>query len=259
MDLGLKDKVALVTGVGSQVGMGKAIALTLAKEGCHIIASDVDNEGAEKTAKEIRALGRRALVVKTDITKSDDVNGMVDAGLKEFGKIDILVNNAGGTRFAGFLIDAKLEDIEHEIRLNLLGTLYCSKAVLPHMIKNRSGKIVNIASTAAKMGVPGGSGYCSAKTGLLGLTRTLAIEAGRMGINVNAVAPGFVLTNFYGGEGAPMLAVLPPEMQNPENRTALGKKIVPQDIANAVLFLVTELSDKITGQLIIVDSGETWG
>ncbi|MBN2062650.1 MAG: SDR family oxidoreductase [Deltaproteobacteria bacterium] len=256
MDLGLKNKVALVTGAGSQVGLGKAIALTLAKEGCDIIVSDMDISGAEKTAAEIREIGRRSLAVKTDITKIDEVNAMVKAGLDEFKKIDILINNAGGTRFAGFLSEANLEDIEHEIRLNLLGTLYCSKAVIPHMLENKSGKIVNIASTAAKMGVPGGCGYSSAKTGILGLTRSLAMEAGRMGINVNAVAPGFVLTNFYGGEGAPMLEILPPEMKNPEKLTALGKKILPQDIANTVLFLVTELSDKITGQLIIVDCGQ---
>ena len=252
----LKDKVALVTGVGSQVGMGKAIALTLAKEGCDIIASDIDIEGAEKTVSEIRALGQKALAIKTDITSFNEVNEMVKAGLDEFGKIDILVNNAGGTRFAGFLAEAKLEDIEHEIKLNLMGAIYCSKAVIPHMIEKKSGKIVNIASSAARMGVPGGSGYCSAKTGMLGLTRTLAMELGRMGINVNGISPGFVLTNFYGGEGAPMLANLPPEMKNPEERTPLGKKILPQDIANAVLFLVTDLAEKITGQVIMVDSGE---
>jgi NAD(P)-dependent dehydrogenase (short-subunit alcohol dehydrogenase family) len=256
MDLGLKDKVALVTGVGSQVGMGKAIALTLAKEGCDIIATDIDIEGAEKTASEIRALGQKALVVKTDITNFNEVNEMVKAGLDEFGKIDILVNNAGGTRFAGFLAEAKMEDIEHEIKLNLMGAFYCSKAVIPHMIEKKSGKIVNIASSASRMGVPGGSGYCSAKTGILGLTRTLAMELGRMGINVNGISPGFVLTNFYGGEGAPFLANLPPEMKNPEERTPLGKKIFPQDIANAVLFLVTDLAEKITGQVILVDSGE---
>ena len=256
MDLGLKNKVALVTGVGSQVGMGKAIALTLAKEGCDIIATDIDIEGAEKTVSEIRALGQKALAIKTDITSFNEVNEMVKAGLDEFGKIDILVNNAGGTRFAGFLAEAKLEDIEQEIKLNLMGALYCSKAVIPHMIEKKSGKIVNIASSAARMGVPGGSGYCSAKTGMLGLTRTLAMELGRMGINVNGISPGFVLTNFYGGEGAPMLANLPPEMKNPEERTPLGKKILPQDIANAVLFLVTDLAEKITGQVIMVDSGE---
>ena len=256
MDLGLKDKVALVTGVGSQVGMGKAIALTLAKEGCDIIASDIDIEGAEKTAAEIRALGRKVLVFKTDITKLDEVNELVKAGLNEFNKIDILINNAGGTRFAGFLAEANIEDIEQEIRLNLMGAIYCSKAVISHMIEKKSGKIVNIASSAARMGVPGGAGYCSAKTGILGLTRTLAMELGRMGINVNGISPGFVLTNFYGGEGAPMLANLPPEMKNPEDRTPLGKKIFPQDIANAVLFLVTDLSEKITGQVIMVDSGE---
>ena len=257
MDLGLNNKVALITGVGSQVGMGKAIALTLAREGCDIIASDVDIEGAKKTASEIRALGREVIAVKADVTKVDEVNKMVEAGLKEFGKIDILVNNAGGTRFIGPLATANLEDIEKEIKLNLMSVFYCAKAVLPHMMERQSGKIVNISSIAARQGVPGGSGYCSAKTGLLGLTRSLSMEAGRMGINVNAIAPGLVVTNFYGGEGAPMLAALPPELKDPEKLTPLGKEITTQDIANSVLFLVTHLSDKITGQVISVDCGQT--
>lgn len=257
MDLGLKDKVALITGVGSQAGIGKAIALTLAGEGCDIIASDIDIEGAKKTASEIQAIGRQVVAVKTDVTKIDEINKMVKAGLDEFGKIDILVNNAGGTNFTGPLAEANMEDIEKEIKLNLMSVFYCAKAVLPHMIKRKSGKIVNISSIAARQGVPGGSGYCSAKTGVLGLTRSLAMEAGPMGINVNAIAPGLVLTNFYGGEGAPMLAALPTEMKDPEKLTPLGKEIKTQDIANTVLFLVTDLSDKITGQLISVDCGQT--
>jgi len=257
MDLGLRDKVALITGVGSQVGIGKAIALTLAGEGCDIIASDIDIEGAEKTASEIKALGRKVVVSKTDITKVPDVNAMVKTGLDEFGKIDILVNNAGGTQFTGPLAEANIDIIEKEIKLNLMGVFYCVKAVLPHMMEKRSGKIVNISSNAARMGVPGGSGYCAAKTGLLGLTRSMALEAGPMGINVNAVAPGFVLTNFYGGEGAPMLAALPPELKDPVKKTPLGIEITTQDIANTVLFLVTDLSDKITGQVISVDCGIT--
>ena len=257
MDLGLKGKVALITGVGSQVGMGKAIALTLAGEGCDIIASDIDIEGAKKTASEIRALGRKVIAVKADVTSVDEVNKMVKAGLDEFGKIDILVNNAGGTHFTGPLAAANLADIEKEIKLNLMSVFYCAKAVLPHMMERKSGKIVNISSVAARQGVPGGSGYCSAKTGIIGLTRSLAIEAGPMGINVNAIAPGLVVTNFYGGEGAPMLAALPPELKDPEKLTPLGKEITTQDVANSVLFLVTDLSDKITGQVISVDSGLT--
>jgi 3-oxoacyl-[acyl-carrier protein] reductase len=256
MDLGLKGKVAFVTGVGSQIGMGKAIALALAGEGCDIIATDIDLDGAQKTADEVKALGRKALVIKADVTKKAEVDEMVKAGLKEFGKIDILVNNAGGTTFSGPLAEAKQEDIDQEINLNLMGVIYCTKAVLPAMIARKSGRVVNISSNAGRSAVPGGSGYTAAKTGIIGLTRAVAMEVGPAGINVNAIAPGLAMTNFYGGEGAPKL---PPQMrQSSENPMAPTRKITTtRDIANAVLFLVSDMSGNITGQTISVDGGQT--
>jgi len=255
MDLELKDKIALVTGVGSQVGIGKAIALALAKEGCDIIATDIDLEGAQKTGDEIKALGRKALVIKADVTENNEVKEMVQAGLKEFGKIDILVNNAGGTTFSGPLAEAKQGDIDKEINLNLMGVIYCTKAVLPAMIARKSGKVVNMSALAGRSGVPGGSGYTAAKAAIIGFTRAIAMEAGPLGINVNAIAPGMVMTNFYGGEGAPML---PPQMrQSIENPTAPTRRMTTtQDIANAVLFLVSDMSRNITGQTISVDGGQ---
>ena len=255
MDLGLKDKVALVTGIGSQAGMGKAICLTLAREGCDIIGSDIDQEGAEKTAEEVRALGRKCVVYNADITKVDEVNDMVEAGSKEFGKINILVNNAGGTSFSGFLEVAKLEDIEKDINLNLLGVFYVCKAVIPHLIESESGKIVNISSIGARNGIPGGTGYSAAKSGVMGVTKSLARELAPSKINVNAIVPNLVKTHFFGGEGAPMLSEVPSEMKDPDKISPLGVEITPQDIANTVLFLVTDLSRNITGQSINVCGG----
>jgi 3-oxoacyl-[acyl-carrier protein] reductase len=255
MDLGLKGKVALVTGVASQVGIGKAIALALAEEGCDIIGADIDLKGAQKTGDEIKALGRRALIIKVDITKNTEVRDMVQSAMKEFGRIDILVNNAGGTTFSGPLAEAKQEDIDKEINLNLNGVIYCTKAVLPVMIAQKSGKILNMSALAGRSAAPGGSGYTAAKAGIIGFTRAIAMEAGPSGINVNALAPGLILTNFYGGEGAPKL---PPQMRSSsENPMAPTRRnTTTEDIANAVLFLVSDKSKNITGQTISVDGGQ---
>ncbi|MBN2062371.1 MAG: SDR family oxidoreductase [Deltaproteobacteria bacterium] len=256
MDLGLKGKVALVTGVGSQAGMGKAIALALAREGCDVIGADIDLAGAEKTAEEVRGTGRKMLAVKADVTNIDEVNSMVKKGMDEFGKIDILVNNAGGTTFSGPLGEADLNNIEKEIRLNLMGVFYVSKAVIPHMVKNKAGgKILNISSIGARMGIPGGSGYCAAKSGVLGITKSLARELGPFGINVNVILPNLVLTNFYGGEGAPMLAEAPPEMKDPKTLTVLGRDITTEDIADTVLYFVSDMSRNVTGQALNVCGG----
>jgi 3-oxoacyl-[acyl-carrier protein] reductase len=256
MDLALQGKVALVTGVGSQIGMGKTIALSLAKEGCDIIASDIDLNGAQQTGDEIKALGRKVLVVKADVLKNAEVEAMVKAGLKEFGKIDILINAAGGTTFSGHLAEANLADIEQEINLNLMGTIYCTKAVMPGMIAQKSGKIVNISSNTARTGMPGGSGYSAAKAGVVGFTRAMAAEGAPSGINVNAIAPGLTLTNFYSKERAPQL---PPavretgQMPGPQGR----KVTTVQDVANLVLFLVSDVSSNITAQTISLDAGQT--
>ncbi len=253
MDLGLKDKVALVTGTASQVGMGKAIALTLAREGCDIISCDIDLEGAEKTANEVRALGRKAKAFKLDVTNRDQVNEIVQSALKVFGKIDILAGVAGGAAFSGPLISANPELIDKEINLNLRGAIHCTKAVLPNMMEHKYGKIILISSNAGLVGIPGGSGYSAAKAGVMGFTRAIAREAGPSGIYINNIAPGLVMTNFYGGEGAPML---PPELrQSAEN--PLKRMTTTQDIANMVAFLASDVSAAITGQCIVMDGGQT--
>jgi NAD(P)-dependent dehydrogenase (short-subunit alcohol dehydrogenase family) len=250
MELGLEGKVALVTGAGSQIGMGKAISLTLAKEGCDIIATDIDLEGAQKTAAEVETLGRKAMAVKADVTKSAEVNDMVKAALAQFGRIDILVNAAGAVSGAPKpFLEITEANRDMEIGLNLKGVMNCAGAVLPKMIERKSGKIINITSVGAKKSLPKTAVYASAKAGVVKFTQVLANEVASSGINVNSVAPGAVMTNF--GKGAP-----PPDAGKPlEEVIPLGRPQTAQDIANMVAFFASDVAGNITGQNIGVDGG----
>lgn len=249
MDSGLKNKVALVTGAGSQVGFGRAIAVTLAKEGCDIIASDIDLAGAQKTAEEVKALGRRVLTVKADIASSADMNAMVKTVLAEFGRIDILVNNAGATTPPKLFIEKAEAEANRDVNLNFIGTMNCTRAVLGHMISRKSGKIINIASIGAFKGFAGMASYNASKAGVLGFARVLAVEVAPLGIIVNSIAPGMAITGFGGGA--------PPEVELKRSiaNTPIRRLTVPQDIANVVLFLASDMSSDIVGQTIHVDGG----
>ena len=250
MDLGLNGKVALVTGAGSQKGMGKAIALTLAREGCDIVAADVDIQGAKKTAAEVTSLGHKAIAVKADITSSAEVNEMVKTALAQFGRIDILVNNAGAISGPKPFIDSTEADWDKDININYRGVLNCTKAVLSHMLPRKSGKIINISSIGGRVGSAHAAVYNGAKAGVIGFTKSLAAGVAGSGINVNSVAPGLVLSNF--GGGAP-----PPGLLEKAKETIPSKKITePQDIANAVAFLASDVSSNIVGQTIGVDGGQ---
>lgn len=251
MELGFANKVALVTGTGSQIGFGKAIALTLAKEGCDIISVDMDLEGAEKTAAEVKALGRKALAFKVDVANNAEVNNAVKEALAQFKKIDILINNAGAITPMKPFIEKTPAEWEKDININLVGVLNFSKAVLDQMVARKSGKIVNIASIGGRMGVPTVSVYAAAKSGVIGFTRALATELGELGINVNCVAPGMSLTAFAGGSPPPQI------LENAKMAVPLKKFTTPQDIANMVVFLASEAADDITGQSISVDGGQT--
>jgi len=271
MDYALTDKVAFVTGAGSQLGMGKEIALTLAREGCHIVASDINLEGAEKTAGEIRNLGRKAIALRADICNSAEVKKVVAEAIQKMGKIDILVNVAGGATFGGPLAEMAEENIDKELTLNLRGAMNCMRAVLPDMLSRKYGKIVSISSFSARTGVAGAVVYGAAKEGIIGLTKGLAKEVGQSGINVNAIAPGLVLTEFYGPgfsklpgpmrpgaapPGPPPGGAAPagqpggrPPMQGPKLTTT-------KDVAVMVAFLVSDLSNNVQGQTISVDGGQ---
>jgi NAD(P)-dependent dehydrogenase (short-subunit alcohol dehydrogenase family) len=250
MDLGFKDKIALVTGAGSQVGMGKTISLTLAKEGCDIIATDIDLEGAQKTADEVKALGRKAIALKADITNRDEVGEMVKKGLAEFGKIDILINAAGLTAGGGPFLQANTKNWEKDINVNLYGTMYTCQAVLPGMVERKYGKIVNIASIAARLGT--NVSYAAAKAGVLSLTRGLATEFGPSGININAIAPGMVPSTMFGGG-----KVSPEFQQRFIGNVPMRRVNTVEDMANAVAFFASDISMNITGQMLAVDSGRT--
>jgi 3-oxoacyl-[acyl-carrier protein] reductase len=250
MDLGLEGKVALVTGAGSQIGFGRAISLTLAREGCDVIVNDINLDDAIKTAAEVEAMGRRSLAIKADVTQKAEVQAMVEGALEEFGKIDILVNCAGGITMSGPFLEQKEEDWDKDIDLNLKGTLFCCQAVLPGMMERKYGKIVNISSGSAKLNHPVVSVYTMVKGGINVFTRNLATMAIGSGITVNCVSPGWSLTNFIKGDKEEIERNFLPG-------TPIGRGTEPQDIANAVAFLASDVSEDIVGQVICVDGGST--
>jgi len=237
--------VALVTGAAQ--GIGKAIALLLARNGADLVVSDINLEKAEETAKEIGAIGPKAMAVKVDVANLSDVEQMVGGILEKLAKIDILVNNAGITRDK-LILRMTEEDWDAVLGVNLKGTFNCTKAVLRHMAKQRSGKIVNIASVVGEMGNAGQANYSASKAGVIGLTKTIAREYAQRGINVNAIAPGYIET--------PMTEALPEKAKEELKKLIpmerLGK---PEDVAEAVLFLVSEESSYITGQVLNVNGG----
>jgi NAD(P)-dependent dehydrogenase (short-subunit alcohol dehydrogenase family) len=253
MDYGLKGKVALVTGTASQVGMGKAICLTLAQEGCDIVSTDINLEGAKQTADAVKALGRKCIAFKVDVTKGADVDAMVKAALKEFGKIDILVNNAGGNMIMGTPFLEQNSDMwNKDMALNLYGTMNCSKAVVPGMAERKYGKIINFSSIVAKWSLGGPGSYAASKAAVLSFTRGLASQFGPSNINVNAIAPGMVNTNFFGALPGNVQTAMFAEVAG---MAPLKRNQEVSDIANAVAFLSSDVSRNITGQCIQVDSG----
>ena len=250
MDLGLKGKVALVTGAGSQIGFGKAICLTLAKEGCDVIVNDINLDDAQKTAAEVKALGHKSIAIKADVTKKAEVQAMVKKALAEFGRIDILVNNAGAMAPAEPFLEQDESVWDKELNLNLKGTMLCAQAVLPSMLEHKYGKIVNISSGTVRIIHPMVSAYSIAKSGVEIFTKQLAKVVIKEGINVNSVSPGWSLTNFIKGDKEALKARFLPE-------TPIGRGTEPQDIANAVAFLVSDISSDILGHVLSVDGGST--
>lgn len=255
MDLGLKGKVALVTGAGSPIGFGRMIAVTLAREGCDIIANDINLENAKQAAAQIEALGHKAIAIKADITNSAEVNDMVKAALKKFGRIDILVNNAGATAPTGPFVEQSEANWDKQINLNLKGGMICAKAVLPDMLKRKSGKIVNISSAGAKVCGPTSEVYSAAKLGVIAFTKCLAREVIASGINVNCVAPGLAKTNLSADHTPP--DVLERVREQMLKEAPIGRYTTTQDIANMVAFLVSDVASDIVGQTISVDGGAT--
>jgi len=250
MELGLENKVAMVTGAGSPVGFGKGIALTLAKYGCDIVANDIDLEGVKKTAAEVEALGRKALAIQADVTKQAEVEAMVKQALEEFGRIDILVNNAGRTTTPTPFVDTPEENWEKVINLNIYGVFYCTKAVLPQMLERKNGKIISIASGAGIGGMPRCVHYGASKAAVIAFTKGLAKEVIPSGVYVNAVAPGVGDTNFLVTGDFP-----PGEIDRAVATVPTKRATTPEDVGNMVAYLASDLAKQIVGQTYLVDGG----
>ena len=242
----LENKVALITGAGR--GIGRAIAVALAKEGAQVV---INYNGSEKKALEVKQLieeqGGKAVTYQCDVSDFTACEKMIRDVVTEFGQLDILVNNAGITR-DGLIMKMKEEDFDAVLNINLKGTFNTIRHSARQMLKQRSGKIINISSVSGILGNPGQANYAASKAGVIGLTKTMARELGSRGITVNAIAPGFVDTE--------MTEVLGDSVKEAACRQIiLGRFGKPEDIANTAVFLASEKADYITGQVISVDGG----
>lgn len=242
----LTDRIAMVTG-GSR-GIGQAISVSLAKAGADVAVLFAGNQkAAEETAKQIEETGRRALLIQADVSDANQVDAAVKQVLGQFGRIDILVNNAGITR-DNLMLRMKEADWDQVVDTNLKGVFLCTKAVTRPMLKQRSGRIINISSVVGLAGNPGQANYVAAKAGVLGLTKSTAKELASRGITVNAVAPGFIETD--------MTAILDEDLQQEmRKQIPLARLGTPDNVAAAVRFLASEDAAYITGQTLNVDGG----
>jgi NAD(P)-dependent dehydrogenase (short-subunit alcohol dehydrogenase family) len=251
----LENKIALIT--GGAKGMGRAMALRFAEEGCDVIINAMHIEGAQKVADEVKEKGREAIAIKADISSNVEVTDMVDRAIGKFGKIDILVNNAGGAG-GGDLEHSTEEDWDRVLAVNLKGHFLVTKAVVPQMKERKYGKIIFVSSIGAVHPAVSVLAYHSAKAGLIGLTYNLAFELAPYNIYVNCIVPGPIETPFWDA--------LTQGMQSDERQaffSALAKKEVPlgrmgtaEDIAGPALFLASGLSDYVTGQILYVAGGQ---
>ncbi len=270
LEIDLSGRVALVTG-GSR-GLGRADALTLARAGADVVIADLLVESAaesdetdaygvlatvartqglvfsEATAAEIQQLGRRAAATKCDVTDREQVDAVVARAVEEFGSVDILVNNAGTLDHVGQIHDQRLDLWERDLRVNLTGAFNCAQAVWPHMKERGWGRIVNMASVAGTLGGFGQASYSTTKAGILGLTKTLAMEGGRHGITSNAIVPGIIGTEAFNMANQSM-------NERIAARTVFKRPGEPQDIANAIAFLCSDLAAYITGIELNVSGG----
>lgn len=244
----LKGKCAVIT--GSTRGIGKAIAIKYASLGCNIVInyrSEKDEVNAYELSEEIGKLGVNTLIVKANVADFEEAKNLVEKAKEKFGKVDILVNNAGITK-DNLILRMNESDFDSVINVNLKGSFNCSKAVIPIMLKQKHGKIINMASVVGVIGNPGQVNYCASKAGVIGMTKSLAKELGGKNINVNAIAPGFIDTD--------MTKVLSEDQKkNILSQVPLKRLGLVSDVANVAAFLASEDSDYITGQVIHVDGG----
>jgi NAD(P)-dependent dehydrogenase (short-subunit alcohol dehydrogenase family) len=252
----LAQQIAIVTGAGR--GIGRATALELARMGADIVVAELDRDGAERTAGEVRALGRRALAVVTDVTSRKDLDAMVEGARSTFGQIDILVNNAGIYRAAATL-DVTEEHWDAIMNINARAVFFASQAVLPVMIAQRRGAIVNLASMAGKVGSKTNLPYNASKAAVVSMTKSLALAHAADGIRVNCVCPGFVETDMWtkvAREQSAILGLSAEEFTRQRAATVpLGRMERAEDVASVVGFLASDRAGYMTGQALSVDGG----
>lgn len=267
MDLGLSGKTVIVTGGGSNIGRG--ISLAFAAEGANIVIADVDDIQGEKVAKQAKAAGGNITVIKTDVTNWDSVQAMVMKVLEQFKTIDVLVNNVGWIK-DGLFIEKPRGEWEKEITVNFWGTINCTRAVLGHMVERKSGKIISIASDSGRMGEHREAVYAGCKSAIIAMSKSIARETGRYGININVVCPGGTIPqnpDEEAGEGSMwgphgtgrklMESMKPEQLEQAKRMYPLRRFGTPEDVANMVLFLASNKSSFITGQTISVSGGYT--
>lgn len=262
MDLKIKDKTAVVTGAAG--GIGRAIAMSLAAEGASVVVADLEGDAAQRVVDEIAALGGTALAVQADGANETDVEQMVAAALDAVGAIDILVNNVGGGSGMALVVKSSVEDWDRTVEVTLKSTFLACRAVAPHMIERRQGRIINISSISGKLGESLIGAYSASKFGVIGLTQVLAKELGRYSITVNAVCPGYIWTpgwekmaNWLKDNFSTMADKTPEQIfeERVKPLTPLRRPQEAQDVASLVAYLASEEARNITGQSINVDGG----
>ena len=243
----LKDKVSIVTGASR--GIGADIAKSLASNGSHVVINySSSKDKADELAKEISSeFGVKTLVLGFDVSDEAQVENAISDVLKTFSKIDVLVNNAG-VAIDGLLLRVKPEDLEKTFKINLYGTINCSKNVIKSMMKSRSGRIINISSIIGEMGNAGQTLYSASKAGIIGFTKSLAKEVGSRNITVNAITPGFIQTEMTSSMSEDQVKAL-------ISGTALGRLGETKDVSNAVIYLASDMASYVTGNVIKVNGG----
>ena len=254
----LDGRVAIVTGGG--YGIGRAIALALAKEGADVVVAARTERALKQVAREIKGMGRKSLAMVIDLLQPEQPMAMVEKTLAKFGKIDILVNNAGAEGPIRNVAEMDLKGWNDLLAVNLTGAMLCSRCVLgKSMIPRKSGVIINISSAAGRKGLPTRSAYSSSKFAIIGFTQSLAVEVGRYGIRVNAIAPGAVegerIERVFNIAAKNMGVTYEQVVANSNARSALGRMVKPEEVAALAVFLASEQSSAITGQTINIDAG----